>query len=314
VTGGRRPVAVGAALLAAACGTRDPAAVPAPDADLPDAPAARADRAPAAADLPPAPPDLPATPAADASARPGWRLVWSDEFEGPAGAAPDPGKWQHDVGGGGWGNRELEFHTARRENSALDGQGHLAITARREAYMGREYTSARMNTAGKFEQAYGRFEARIQLPAGAGIWPAFWMLGANIAQAPWPACGEIDIMELSGREPAVSHGSLHGPGYSGGNPLTRSYRLPDGATFPADFHLFAVEWEEGAIRFYVDEQLFQTRTPADLAGQAGKTWVFDHPFFLILNVAVGGTFPGPPDDSTPFPQTMLVDYVRVYAR
>jgi beta-glucanase (GH16 family) len=128
----------------------------------------------------------------------------------------------------------------------------------------------------------------------------------------WPACGEIDIMENRGREPAVNHGSLHGPGYSAGDALTGAFRLPAGATFPADFHLFAVEWEENVVRFYVDESLYQTKTPANLP--AGTSWVFDHPFFLILNVAVGGNFSGNPDATTVFPQVMLVDYVRVYAR
>jgi beta-glucanase (GH16 family) len=256
------------------------------------------------------PPDAPDVP--DVPTRAGWRLVWSDEFEGAAGTAPDPQKWKFDTGGDGWGNSELQFYTNRRENSALDGEGHLAITARLEGYMGRRYTSARLNTAGRFQQMHGRFEARLKLPEGQGIWPAFWALGFDIGQVGWPACGEIDIMENRGREPAVNHGSLHGPGYSGGESITGTYRLPAGATFPADFHLFAIEWEENVVRFYVDEVLYQTRTPASLP--AGTTWVFDRAFFLILNVAVGGTFSGNPDATTSFPQTLLVDHVRVYAR
>jgi beta-glucanase (GH16 family) len=277
-----------------------------------------ADGATAASDGPappePSPPAdaAPAPVARDGGPGPGWRLVWSDEFDGAAGAAPDATRWKFDVGGGGWGNAELEYHTNRRENSALDGQGNLAITAQREDYMGRAYTSARLNTAGRFTHGPGRFEARIKLPTGRGIWPAFWALGANIAEVGWPACGEIDVMESVGSRPSENVGSLHGPGYSGGSSLTRSYRLPGGAAFPTDFHLFAVEWEASAIRFYVDGVLYQTRTPADVP--AGGRWVFDHPFFIILNVAVGGRFPGNPDATTSFPQTMLVDYVRVYAR
>jgi beta-glucanase (GH16 family) len=248
----------------------------------------------------------------DGSVRPGWRLIWSDEFDGPAGAAPDPARWKFDVGGDGWGNAELQHYTDRRENSALDGQGHLAITARREDFGGRSYTSARLNSSGRFTQAYGRFEARIQVPTGRGIWPAFWMLGQDIGQVGWPTCGEIDIMEQAGSRPSENLGSLHGPGYSGGSAITSRYRLPNAAVFSSDFHLFAVEWEEGVVRFYVDEMLYGTRTPADLP--SGARWVFDHPFFIIVNLAVGGRFPGNPDQTTTFPQSVLIDHVRVYAR
>ena len=153
----------------------------------------------------------------------------------------------------------------------------------------------------------GRFEARIRLPRGQGIWPAFWLLGADIDEVGWPACGEIDVMEYKGQEPSVVHGSLHGPGYSAGQAVTRRYYLQDG-TFDADFHVFTVEWREGAIDWYVDGTLYQTVGPGDVTGE----WVFDHPFFILLNVAVGGGFVGPPDASTTFPQTMLVDWVRVY--
>ena len=249
-------------------------------------------------------------PGGDAPA--GWRLTWSDEFDGPAGGAPDPAKWGYDVGGNGWGNNELEFYTARRENSALDGAGNLVIHVLREAYMGRNYTSARMITNGKFQQMYGRFEIRAKIPGGQGLWPAFWALGADIAQVSWPTCGEIDIMENVGREPGINHGTLHGPGYSGGAGLSGQYTLPGGAAYSADFHTFAIEWEQNVVRFYVDEHLYETRTPADVPGT--NRWVYDHPFFLLLNVAVGGPFPGNPDGTTVLPQTLTVDYVRVYAR
>ncbi|MDB4969769.1 MAG: glycoside hydrolase family 16 [Myxococcales bacterium] len=240
---------------------------------------------------------------------PAWRLTFSDEFDGAAGAI-DRGKWTFDVGGGGWGNNELEYYTDRTDNVALDGAGHLQIVARAEAYGGRGYTSGRINSAGHFAQAYGRFEARIRMPSGRGIWPAFWTLGENIGAAGWPRCGELDIMEAVG-DFAVNHGSAHGPGYSGGNPLTGTYRLPVGS-LANDFHVFAIEWDPGEVRWYVDNVMYERRTSADLPG--GTTWVYDHAFFAILNVAVGGNWPGSPDGSTSFPQTMTVDYVRIYAR
>jgi beta-glucanase (GH16 family) len=245
-----------------------------------------------------------------------WRLVWADEFEAAAGTGIDPTRWKHDVGGGGWGNNELETYTTGPANAAHDGSA-LVITARRETVAGtdgiaRDYTSARILTAGRFTITYGRIEARLKLPIGKGIWPAFWMLGNDIGSVGWPNCGEIDIMENVGHEPGKTHGSLHGPGYSGATPLTGTYTLASGARFTDDFHVFAVEWEPTAIRWYVDGALFQTRTASSLP--AGTKWVFDHPFFIILNVAVGGNWPGAPDATTVFPQTMKVDYVRVYQR
>lgn len=236
------------------------------------------------------------------------RMSWEDEFEGPAGESPDPAKWAFDIGTD-WGNDQLEFDTARPENVSLDGEGHLAITARRESYRGREFTSARIKTQGLFDRARGRFEARIRLPAGRGIWPAFWLLGADIGSVGWPECGEIDIMEYRGQQPSIVHGSLHGPGYSGGSALTRAYELPDGS-FDEDFHVFAVDWDEDGITWYVDDHAYRSVAPDDLP--SGARWVFNDPFFIILNVAVGGHFVGSPDDSTVFPQTMLVDWVRVY--
>jgi beta-glucanase (GH16 family) len=238
-----------------------------------------------------------------------WTLAWSDDFDGPAGAAVDAARWRFDLGGGGWGNQELQTYTDRTRNAFLAGDGTLVIEAVREDF---GYTSARLKTQGVFEQAYGRFEARLQLPRGQGLWPAFWMLGADIGTAGWPVCGEIDIMENIGREPSTVHGTLHGPGYSGGEAVGASFALPGGARFADDFHVFALEWEPAAMRWYVDGALYQTRTPADLP--AGRRWAFDHPFFLILNVAVGGNWPGPPDGTTVFPQRMRVDYVKVFRR
>lgn len=238
-----------------------------------------------------------------------WKLTWQDEFDGPEGQLPDAARWRFDVGTD-WGNAQLEYDTARAQNAALDGAGNLAIVARKENYQGQQFTSARINTRALFEQARGRFEARIKLPVGQGVWPAFWLLGGNYATVPWPGCGEIDIMEYRGQEPRVVLGSAHGPGYSGGNALSTRYTLP-GAGFDEDFHVFKVEWTETRITWFVDDVPYRVITERDLPD--GGTWVFDHPFFVVLNVAVGGNFVGPPDDSTVFPQTMLVDWVRVYS-
>ncbi|MDE1154699.1 MAG: glycoside hydrolase family 16 protein [Acidobacteriaceae bacterium] len=243
-----------------------------------------------------------------------WVLTWSDEFNGPDGSQPDPAKWEFVVSGNGFGNQELEYYTARPENAHLE-HGNLVISASKEPFTGadgvsREYTSARLQTKGRFEQRYGRFEARMKIPHGQGVWPAFWMLGADIDTKHWPECGELDVMENIGREPGKVHGSLHGPRYSGDSPLTGAYTLPDHGVFADAFHVFAVEWEPEQIRFYVDGHLFETQTPDSIPGD--KQWVFDHPFFLLLNFAVGGAWPGNPDQSTLFPQSMLVDYVRAY--
>jgi beta-glucanase (GH16 family) len=248
-----------------------------------------------------------------------WTLTWSDEFDGPAGASFDRTKWVADTGGQGWGNQEREFYTTRAENIALDGAGHLVITAAAEAatsndqcWYGRcSYTSARIRTQGLFSQAYGRFEARIRIPRGQGMWPAFWMLGDNIASVGWPRSGEIDIMENIGREPRVVHGTMHGPGYSGAGGIGGPDTLSSGA-FADDFHVYAVEWSPGEVNWLVDGHEYFRTTPASIP--PGTTWVYDHPFFLILNVAVGGGWPGDPDASTVFPQQMVVDYVRAYRR
>jgi beta-glucanase (GH16 family) len=242
---------------------------------------------------------------------PGWKLVWSDEFDGAANAKLDPSRWVYETGGTGWGNNQLEFDTDRPENASTNGMGQLVITARKEAYMGRQYTGARLKTQGKFEHGYGRYEARMQIPFGQGIWPAFWMLGKDIGSAGWPGCGEIDIMENVGKEPDLVHGTIHGPGYSGGAGIGASNKVSSGK-FADAYHVFAIEWEKDVIRWYVDGKLYQTRAPKDLPG--GAKWVFDHDFFILLNLAVGGQWPGNPDETTTFPQTLKVDYVRVYDR
>jgi beta-glucanase (GH16 family) len=246
--------------------------------------------------------------------RSGWMLAWSDEFNTADGTPVDSQKWTAETGGNGWGNNELEYYTTSTRNARQE-HGSLVIEAIREPYTGsdgvkRDYTSARLKTQGKFSQVYERFEARIKMPRGKGIWPAFWLLGDNIGSAGWPGCGEIDIVENLGTEPSIAHGTIHGPGYSGGHGIGSPFTLPNGQRFSDDFHLFAVEWEPQEIRFYVDDHLYATRRPADLP--AGTKWVYDHRFFIILNLAVGGNWPGNPDDITEFPQKLLVDYVRVY--
>ena len=240
-----------------------------------------------------------------------WQLVWSDEFDGSAGESPDASKWIFDIGTGpnndGWGNSELQYYTNRTANVALDGIGNLAITANSELYAGSAFTSARIKTMGLFEQTYGRIEASIKTPWGPGIWPAFWMLGSDAETEGWPQCGEIDIMELRGQKPYIVNGTVHGPGYSGSASITKSFAL-ENSRFDVSFHLFAVEWGENYIDFFVDSILYQRITPDKLTGD----WVFDHPFYIILNVAVGGNYLGFPTSQTPFPQTMFIDYIKVY--
>jgi beta-glucanase (GH16 family) len=247
-----------------------------------------------------------------------WRLAWSDEFKGEAGSRVDARYWTMEVGGRGWGNKELEYYTPGAKNAYVDGRGHLVIKAIQETlapefkcwYGPCRYTSARLITKNKFAQSYGRFEARLKLPRGQGIWPAFWLLGEDINTVGWPTCGEIDIMENIGREPGLVHGTIHGPGYSGAGGIGSPYALPGDKPFADDYHTFSIEWEPQVIRWYVDDRLYATRTPNDLP--PGAKWVYDHPFFILLNLAVGGAWPGEPDGTTRFPQTMLVDYVRVY--
>ena len=235
-----------------------------------------------------------------------WQETWSDDFNGASGQLPDATKWAFDLGtgDGGWGNDELQSYTKNPENVSLDGEGNLVITA---INSGGSFTSARIKTQGIFARKYGRFEARIKTPYGPGMWPAFWMLGENIETTAWPQCGEIDIMELRGQEPHIIHGTIHGPGYSGGNPVTKSYSLVNDR-YDVDFHLFAVEWDKDKIDFFVDDYLYQRIERKDVPGE----WVYDQPFFLLLNVAVGGNYVGFPTARTPFPQKMIVDYVRVY--
>ncbi|MFI2644052.1 lectin [Streptomyces sp. NPDC018610] len=240
--------------------------------------------------------------------------TFSDTFDGPAGAAVDSGKWQTETGDN-VNNHERQYYTSGNKNAALDGQGHLVITARRENpsnyqcwYGTCQYTSARLNTSGKFSAQYGHVEARMKIPRGQGMWPAFWMLGTDIGQVGWPNSGEIDVMENVGFEPSTVHGTIHGPGYSGSAGIGAPYSLPNGQAFADAFHTYAVDWAPDSITWSVDGNVYQRRTPADLGG---NTWVFNKPFFLILNLAVGGYWPGDPDGSTSFPQQLVVDSVSV---
>ena len=233
-------------------------------------------------------------------------LVMQDEFdtEGELNSSI----WSYDIGTGenGWGNNELQYYTDRPENVTVQ-NGVLIISAKEESYEGSTYTSAKILTKDKFEQVYGRFEARIRLPYGQGMWPAFWLLGNDCQTNIWPKCGEIDIMENRGQEPTKIAGSLHGPGYSGGEAITKDYTL-ENDRFDTGFHVFGIEWGPEYINYYVDDVLYNQITPADVTGK----WAFNHPFYIIINLAVGGSFVGSPDSETDFPQTMLVDYVRVY--
>lgn len=272
-----------AAVLLAACATAPPEPTPTPQ--------------------PTATPTPAPTPTPD-WVRDGWTLVWQDEFDGDT---INDAYWTHETGGSGWGNGEAQYYTDFDTNSFIE-DGVLVIQALEERYIGKQYTSARINTRGKVEQQYGRIEARIKIPYGQGIWPAFWMLGNDLDTKSWPFVGEIDIMENIGSEPSTIHGTVHGPGYAGGDGIGMPVRLPGGERYADDFHIYAIEWEEDEIRWYMDDRMYFKLTPAAVPGD----WVFDHPFFILLNVAVGGAWPGYPDDTTTFPQRMEVDYVRIY--
>src|SRR5689334_17813598 len=240
-------------------------------------------------------------------------MTFDDEFDGSAGTPVNGSRWLTETGNNGGNNHELQFYTNSTSNAALDGQGHLVITARRENpgnfqcwYGTCQYTSARMNTSGRFTQTYGHFETRMKIPKGQGMWPAFWMLGNNIGSVGWPQSGEIDIMENVGRTPNTVYGTIHGPGYSGAGGIGATFNTPN--PLGNDFHTYAIDWSPNRISWSIDGTVYETRTPADITG---RQWVFDHPFFILLNLAIGGDFPGNPDGSTVFPAQMVVDYVRV---
>ncbi|MFJ8827041.1 lectin [Streptomyces sp. NPDC102467] len=240
-------------------------------------------------------------------------VTFSDTFDGAAGSAVNSSRWTLETGDN-VNNHERQYYTSGTNNAALDGQGHLVITAKKENpanyqcwYGTCQYTSARLNTSGKFSAQYGHVEARMKIPRGQGMWPAFWMLGTDIGSVGWPNSGEIDVMENVGFEPSTVHGTLHGPGYSGSAGVGAGYSLPGGQAFADAFHTFAVDWAPNSVKWSVDGVVYQTRTPADVNG----AWAFNKPFFLILNLAVGGYWPGDPNSSTAFPAQLVVDSVSV---
>ncbi|WP_033278918.1 MULTISPECIES: glycoside hydrolase family 16 protein [unclassified Streptomyces] len=252
--------------------------------------------------------------AASTSADQADAVTFSDTFDGAAGSAVNSSKWTQETGDN-VNNHEREYYTSGTNNASLDGQGHLVITAKKENpanyqcwYGTCQYTSARMNTSGKFSAQYGHVEARMKIPRGQGMWPAFWMLGTDIGSVGWPNSGEIDVMENVGFEPSTVHGTIHGPGYSGANGIGAAYTLANGAAFADAFHTFAVDWAPNSIKWSVDGVVYETRTPADVGG---NTWAFNKPFFLILNLAVGGDWPGDPNSATAFPAQLVVDSVSV---
>jgi beta-glucanase (GH16 family) len=246
-------------------------------------------------------------------------LVWSDEFSGPS-AVPAPANWNFETGGNGWGNHELETYCSpgsaqipckAAEPNAIVADGYLHIIARRDAVTGK-WTSARMTTKRLQSFQYGRIEARIKIPAGAGVWPAFWMLGDDVDPREWPACGELDIMENIGKEPTKIHGSVHGTGFTGTS-LGTVTQLASGEDFAAGFHTYGLIWSPGKVQYYVDDPShpYATYTRADLP--KGAVWPFDDGrYFFLLNLAMGGDWPGPTTAATPSTEEMLVDYVRVY--
>jgi len=239
-------------------------------------------------------------------------LVINEEFSTDGNL--DSSLWNIETGDGtaqgipGWGNNELEYYTDRTENLSVE-NGYLLITARQESFNGSSYTSARIQTKNKFQTQFGRFEARMRLPNGQGMWPAFWLLGDdNNGTEIWPNIGEIDIMENRGQQPTTISGAVHGPGYSGGNSINKEFNFFD-SRVDTDFHVYGVEWGENYINYYVDDVLYNQITPEDVTGE----WVFnDRSFYIIINLAVGGDFVGNPNSETLFPQTMLIDYVKVY--
>ncbi|MEM7368383.1 MAG: family 16 glycosylhydrolase [Bacteroidota bacterium] len=235
----------------------------------------------------------------------GFDLVWADEFEG---TSINTDNWTHEIGGHGWGNEESQYYTDREDNSYVS-NGNLIIEAKLESFSGSAYTSARMITLNKQSFQYGRVDIRAILPEGQGIWPALWMLGNNFPTVGWPACGEIDIMELLGHEPEKTHGTAHwgaqGQGFS--HNKSGSLVLQEGK-FSDEYHVFSIIWEPGSIKWLLDDEEFHTVTNADVNG----AYPFDAEFFFIFNIAVGGRWPGYPDATTQFPQQMLVDYIRVF--
>lgn len=241
-------------------------------------------------------------PTVTAKADTGWNLAWSDEFNG---TSINTSNWKYETGGDGWGNNELEYYTNRSENARIE-NGNLVVEARKENYNGMNYTSARLKSQGLKNWTYGKVEARMKLPSGQGVWPAFWMLGENISQVSWPKCGEIDIMEHINNESAI-HGTIHWD--STGNNTHAQYGAASPNIDVTQYHVYSIEWDASSIKWFVDGTQY---LEANIANNINGTDEFHKPFFILFNLAVGGNWPGNPDGSTPFPAKMYVDYVRVY--
>jgi beta-glucanase (GH16 family) len=254
--------------------------------------------------------------APDVTATKTLKLVWSDEFNGAAGTLPKASSWNFVQSGNGSGNNELECYTNAAGNVSQNGKGDLVITAIRQPGhicadgSKNDYTSARINTQNKFTAKYGRLEVRAEVPTTSGTWPAFWALGADEPSVGWPQAGEIDVMEVIGSQPDVVHGTLHGP-KSDKTPYSLQRSVDTGSNLAGTFHTFAADWTPTEITFLLDGKAYGTETKADVE-KAGGTWVFDHSFFLLLNLAVGGNYPGNPAANAPWPQSYTIDYVRVY--
>ena len=252
-----------------------------------------------------------------AAVPPGYALAWSEEFDQPAGTPPSPAHWSHDSGAHGWGNAEMQNYGDDLEHAqivadpaASNGTAlQISLTYNGQGLSHGNFQSARLLTQGKVSFQYGYLEARLRLPSGQGVWPAFWMLGADIGEAGWPVCGEIDIMENRGDKPGWNVSSLHGPGYSGNSPLSGQFDLPNGQEFHQGYHTFGVLWKRDSITSLVDGTPYVAQTAADVPG---KTWAFNHSFFFLVNLAVGGHFFGLPNETTVFPQALRLDYIRVY--
>ena len=238
-----------------------------------------------------------------------YTLIWQESFDGEAGSRPAQETWELQTGGGGWGNSQLEHNTNRSENAQLTGTGELMIIAREEPYGGNDYTSARLRSKESFDPIFGRFEARIKVPEGAGLWPAFWLLGSDYEEVSWPLCGEIDIMEFNGGEPNQMFTTVHGPGYSGGSGVGQTHRLQEGS-FSDGYFIYSVDIDPEHISWYLDDKLIYSVSSGDLPAQA--PWVLDNGMKILLNLAVGGHFVSPPTDPEAFPAVMYVDWVRFW--
>jgi beta-glucanase (GH16 family) len=238
------------------------------------------------------------------------RLLWHDEFNGRSGTVPNSSKWATIVGAARH-NQELEYYSHSPANVSLNGRGALAITVRHQSRGGRQYTSGRLETLGRFHVQYGRIQARIRFPSGVGLWPAFYMLGTNYPRVGWPESGELDMMEFQGQRPTRLVGTIHGPTTDGATGWQKNAFAYSSRPFNQRFHVYGINWTRNKVVFTLDGKTYGTVTRSEL--HPGDRWVFNRPFFLVMDVAVGGYWVGPPNSTTRFPAKMLVDWVRVYS-